>query len=340
MDPGDYYHQLVDQYGVANYLDSPLTGDLMDRILGQRQIAVQKPMRDRILKEYAPRGRMPIVDYLVKSITDALPEEKRQQLQDKVFAGDFPTGDFNAHAIGVPSRSGYVFLLNVGLMSLLYDTVKVLISQSKWARFSGRGEVILGTEHGDTELSYQQAGTYLRGTIKKYVQLGKYAPLTQHYAIKGESRNLILSMLVLSAERFVLAHEFGHAILGHLDNAKTASISVPYIGIEIPVISKSWEQEFDADFTGLALVLGCLPEERKDRFSDFEWEVGIAGPFLFFELARLIERVGDVKYVSHPPSEQRSKLLELVLKEASLPEPAFSLSKSVVGLLKSLENFL
>jgi len=291
------------------------------------------------LREFAPRGRLPILEYMTEAVFDALPNPDREKLRGRIFAGDFPTGDFNAHAVRVPDGTGYVFLLNVGLMSLIYDTAKLLLSQSRWATFDQGGNPIQGTETGRSEISYKEAGQSLRDMIYNYVKLKEWTPPQERFVIKDETRNLILGMLALAADKFVLAHEFGHAILGHLDRSQCCSISVPDVGITLSVVSKSYEDEFTADLVAGALILESLPKEISNRHEAFTAEVSVAGPFLFFEIARLIEKVAEAKYVTHPPTGQRYQVLKTAFRKP-LPEQAFSFTKSVVTLLQSFEQFL
>jgi hypothetical protein len=352
IDPATFYQKLVDRYGVARYIKpwSLMKNDeLIDKILSEAGISIDQSTRDRLIKEYIPQKMDAIFKHLAQPILNAtprilnnLPEEHRRDLTEKVFIGEFPTGEFNACASKVPDEDGYLFLLNVGFTDLIYTITKIVFSQSKWANINNKGEIVKSTIHGNTEMSYKEAGSYLRNTIKQYVSLNEWVPTIgkKRIILKGESRNMMTSMLVFATMSFALAHEIAHAILGHLDREETFLLSVPNIGIDIEVIKKHHQDEIEADLLGGALIIHAQQElvNENDRFTDLKNRIRIAGPFFFFEVARLIEKVAqNIDYTTHPPAKQRSDILQVAFRRV-LPQQAFSESKTIVGLLQAFER--
>ncbi|GAF91687.1 unnamed protein product, partial [marine sediment metagenome] len=277
----------------------------------------------------------PIINRIVAEIENSLQEPGRSKFKGKVFAGVFPTGRFNAHAKKVPDESGYVFLLNVGLMQLIYDTAKILFSQARWAKFDSEGKPVSGSETGTPEINYDEAGGLLKDIIHRYLKFKKWTVPEYKLVIQDGPRNMILAKAVMAVEKFVLAHEFGHAILGHLDRNVHHLLEVPEIGRTVSVVNKDQKDEFAADLVGGILILQGLPKRIDDPQKALSVQVAVAGSFLFFELAHLVEKAAKkVKYTTHPPAQQRAQMLEQLFKK-HLPEQAFSLSKSLVGLLGS-----
>lgn len=369
MEPYDYYQYLVKErlikaylkyrvnphgvefyiikYIIQNYIIMNSPESQRDKIVNQifSEMEIELDESDQQLLKQALQKPFFTEEIILQTLTgtilNSLPEDslERRKLSGKIFVGEFPTGDFNAHAVRVPGGNGYVFLINLGLWKLISIATKIIFSQSKFAKFDNKGEPIPDSIEGETEMNHKEAGIYLRDAIKNYVNFTGFVPPEKRITIKGESRNLMRAMLEKAILQFVLAHEFGHATLGHLDKKDTFVISVPDTEIKVSVISKSWKDELVADLAAGALILGSLPKRINDRWEGLEAAMSIAGPFIFFELAKLIEKTGDFKYTSHPPTEQRSKIIEEAFQRV-LPKQAFSLTNSFTSLLRSFDQYL
>jgi hypothetical protein len=341
--PAEYYQRLVERHGVARYIMAPCqysADELANRIFGEAQIDLPESYRRRIADTYAAEKAKPIFDHYIHVILDSVPEESRRKWSERIFVGEFPIGRVNAHCVRVPGGDGYVLLLNVGLMMLISATAKVVFSQAAWAAFDDSGKPIRETIRGDTVVSHEEAGTYLREMIRQYCRFKQWRPPVgrDRIVIKGAPMNIISAMLTEAAERFVLAHEFGHALHGHLERDETSSLSVPSIGIQIPAISTSWQDEIDADVAAGAIMLHSLPRRIDDRWTALQAEMVVAGPLFFFELARLVEKADATQYDTHPPTRQRSEILEAAFRRV-IPEQAFSVAQSVTSVLASFEQY-
>jgi hypothetical protein len=128
-------------------------------------------------------------------------------------------------------------------------------------------------------------------------------------------------MLVNGTERFVLAHEYGHALIDHL--------RLPLGGHPAPAANATtgpWDRELRADAFGFVAVsqsswtLDLLPSN-----------MALQGAILamkaheIFDAAVEIARAGQATHAegsaSHPPFRQRMDLLERIYREGH-PDPA------------------
>ncbi len=334
--PQQFYTDLVAGYGALEYVAPPLDESLLLNLLSKMGFGRPSAKTLRGLRQLAPAGRTPITSHLAESVWSVLPVQDRQRLDGRVFVADFPTGTLNAHAKRVPDGSGYVFLLNVGLMNLLYDAVKIVFSQTGWARFDKSHAPIPGTETGGHEVEFAEAAKLLQKLVREYVQTGQWHSQPGHFFLTDEKRNLFVAELVLSAERFVLAHEFEHALLGHLDRDETDTVDLPARPqFRLLVANKSQEEELAADMVAGAGFLLGLPRRAADPDAVFHAHLALAGPFVFLELLRQTESAAGVVYRTHPPTKDRARALRELFK-TKLPESAFGLSDALVEMLRRL----
>jgi len=294
------------------------------------------------------------LDALSADVLRAMPEDVRQRLEDQVYVGKFPTGDFNAQALRVPG-GGYVFLINVGLMMLIYDAAKVVFSQAawqagkRWTVGSPRTELQMietafkadgdssTTDDNAHVLSFDAAAKRLQESIRSYVRHSEWHPASdpEHFVIQGRSQTEVLTTLVEAAERFVVAHEFAHAMLGHLENAATALLAVPQGKQPIYELQKTWMDEIAADANAVILLIFGAPRQLENPSERLLFEMALAGPLFFLAVGGLIEEETAEKPRTHPPAVQRRQALREWLSK-KLPQPAFSLADCSVQMLEQL----
>lgn len=144
--------------------------------------------------------------------------------------------------------------------------------------------------------------------------LSREPPRAKQYFINHEL-DAMLSTIRDSFETFVVAHEYAHSILGHLEDKKinsTASID-ELRDSEIKEIFHSWQDEVDADIHGAGITLSVMAEKGYDPYVSM---IGIIVCVNSFELFDKIEvlRSGNTKErklsPSHPPGSVREKLIE------------------------------
>jgi hypothetical protein len=247
-----------------------------------------------------------------------------------VYAGEFPTGDINALATRVPS--GFLALINIGLVRFIESTVLLYIVSHRQADPLG-GEIL---DRDVLTLMRAILLTYLAQTepIKTEVDTSKFrCNLTQA---------VLYSLFKNSCLRFVLAHEFGHILAGHLDQPILLQQKIRTPVGRIEVVPKSWKQEYEADAIAIELLLHfptiAAPSKTMADSADLLRGYSLAAPFFFFGLDLLLRRVFELLLgesesekldeeelnTTHPPPLKRIESL-LNHSKSLLPEddPAY-----------------
>jgi len=169
---------------------------------------------------------------------------------DIVYCGEFPTNEFNASARAV--RTGHLILLNRGLRQLLYN-----LSLAVCYHIKDRNELTSAIAIPRSR-EWGEIAIYVIGIILNYFK----GQLSFNWnGCKHTQDCLIASSGLSGAMRsFVVAHEVAHAEMGHLDDNRTFHIKTPLGDIEI--ISKSYDQEFEADLLAQQVSIEIARNER------------------------------------------------------------------------------
>jgi hypothetical protein len=259
----------------------------------------------------------------------------------EVFVGDFPTGSLNAEARR--TKHGYLILVNSGL-SYFFRQIMVALC--------------MRDPPGSEELDI------ISQAIAAYVRHRDPAAGPQPFA--GGSAAMLSYALQRACDDFVVAHEFGHLLAGHLDVHGAQNRMLPMHGGEaVGVIDKSWQQEFEADAIGFSLLLGgrSLDDVKKiidagERSSEvaargIEMLAALAAPMIFFVVESLVShcihaaqgiQLEGAVASTHPPSRQRLVALYedsiesmgMYLRYANLAHPLVSEKKAIAERVHSL----
>ena len=118
--------------------------------------------------------------------------------------------------------------------------------------------------------------------------------------------------------RFIIGHEYGHVIKGHLNERMKRTIKIKDENLD--VITLNWEQEYEADEFGMFLNIACTKEGEN-------LIIPIISAQLFFSVIDIIEKsisilqTGTIinrKSESHPPPGLRVKKIEGRISEKFL----------------------
>jgi hypothetical protein len=77
--------------------------------------------------------------------------------------------------------------------------------------------------------------------------------------------------LTHSMELFVLGHEYGHLVHGHLDGSRVEVAAALPNAIDAKPIEYSWEQEYEADDVGLVLCIATMNERLNSAPATSHW---------------------------------------------------------------------
>ncbi|MFC1574037.1 hypothetical protein ACFL30_02520 [Candidatus Latescibacterota bacterium] len=218
-----------------------------------------------------------------------------------VAVGTLPLGDVNAATIPVPS-GGYVIAFNVGLFGFIYQMATVI------------GELLVPDSTGEDRVRYtiskKQAFSKLAESSESN---DRFVDVLVSYLLHGnpwqakkrfpdETVLDVANLLSISAELFVLGHEYAHIIGEHV--GEVHSIKVGDATVE--AINQDWAQEIVADWNGALLMLSA--QARKGLPASLTYW----GAHFFFSCAAIVEDIlfGEEESASHPSALLRKEYLD------------------------------
>lgn len=253
--------------------------------------------------------------------------------------GTLPTRNVNARTFAVPDSRTHI----VAFEDQIWNFANL------FAKAVALGVPSIGKDDGKETFSTDLAllGPWLRSRrepaqrlqelLQAYVVSGVPGAAPQYFL--GEPHGSLAGILRDSMETFVLAHEYGHVIGGHLASGRTVRSAIA--DREFDEVFRSWAHELDADATGLQLTVAAGRDEG--------WDVSLSywGADLFFTSLEIVERaVGllrdgqdlprselDKGSASHPPPSLRRKRL----REAAIAIYGDA-GKAAVGLAEFIQK--
>lgn len=272
-------------------------------------------------------------------------EKARQRYDPKAPAtrfGSLPTGTFNAQAILPPGSDVPLVILNRDLFyfsgtfsKAISDAIPITTGQAVALDYSPDGirKRLLANPYIVTNFADAAA---------RLVKDGSSAGARE--VTLDETHNFLHARLLGAIDSFLMAHEQAHFILGHTGKAsvplhlaggavpaptaatKTAIASASGATTSdsvIRVISRSRQQEFDADALGFKLMM-YASQESKDPIATL---VGAAAPHMVFRVLEMADRYGKeaggwtFADASHPSASERVKALEPVFNVLAKSNP-------------------
>ncbi|MBM3126576.1 MAG: hypothetical protein FJZ87_16150, partial [Chloroflexi bacterium] len=176
-----------------------------------------------------------------------------------IFAGEFPTGSFNAQAR--PTKGGVLILLNSGFIDMVYRFGKLQVLCTGFSD-PGTREGRFENQYGKNDIIAMFADCLL--SYLTYEDVGRAARIP----LPGGLRTILTMMFVRDYERFALAHEFGHVMNNDLHPSRVADIVTP-IG-KFNLFVKDHVREFAADLFAANLLLHLVPLDFPPRADSSE----------------------------------------------------------------------
>jgi hypothetical protein len=186
----------------------------------------------------------------------------------RFLLGSIPSTEVNAFAT-VHKRSGYTVVeVNAALLDFIYQSAKAVVAAQRPMRAADSGGI---TAHGDLDrvraaLDADDApAARLFASLEAYLYHGSTRPVRQETV--PEEYSPPLSLLVAQAERFVVAHEYGHGVMerrdttdSHLSPAWTAELLADNFAMFATVISAIRLDSLPPEFalSGAVFALACL----------------------------------------------------------------------------------
>jgi hypothetical protein len=233
--------------------------------------------------------------------------------------GTLPAGTLNARTIAVPDSSSRLTVVNSALFSFCYEYLKL-----------GLRTIVFRVTGNAIEMSYGDkvfdGGP--RHDPELIIRLSKLLEDTVNHrqinsqAVPADYEDPLLIRMIDAIEFFLVAHEYGHIVLGHL-SAQTHSVHTYGVSQPLNVLRRTWGQEAAADAYAFALLNKYLSSDaaKEDRYHagiDFVDYLRLAPQFFFaFDSAAVdAQYVFDNKQLGPALSDNEKKLVVGYLETA------------------------
>jgi hypothetical protein len=234
-------------------------------------------------------------------------------LPANIYVGMYPTGSFNAQVS--KTVDGPLILINTGTEFFIIEIVKLFVAGT-FAFVESAADASEKELRNAIGMNEAQVSEQLARLLYAYVALGDAAAARKLPMMEGESL-IAVSVLAWAAQEFLVAHEYGHIIKGHLDGREPRNAVAE--GGSLKVNWMNVEQEAEADFSALRICTALTLQETGERIDTpdklIKLQFRFAGPTIFFALSDLIEEafkslIGKRGYIligDHPPTPMRLK---------------------------------
>lgn len=313
------YLTLLSEYGLTSpHLYKPPRTVEQQQILddittavGDKMIARIQPFDDPSFQSinyvYTDKSTLRNSNNRVLRLMSAYMNIAHRPLRQKIYVGEFPTDSINAEAR--LTNNGYLILIDSGFIYFLRQALEIL---------------------NLTDL--RQSQFWLSGLMAMYAirKNPVYSPIHPSDSVNG----IIIMILFNTICDFVLAHEYGHIIRGHLVHPMPPPHVMHSAAGDLEVISKHWKHEYAADEFAFDLItkekrfvtdshiktflgMNYDPKTRKDMalyIAVSRVFAAFAAPRIFFALASMISNVCNVMAnggcraeaeTTHPPFYRR-----------------------------------
>lgn len=250
----------------------------------------------------------PLTFYLLLQYSQSIDAARKRlglPLKYPVNLATLPGEDINAYTYPVVDGTERVVAINTQLFMFAYQMTKVTVPSIALAKVGDKVAVTVSSAEPSTE-------TLSNFSLSILEFLNETPPSTS--AI-DRSYDALLITLTEGVETFVVAHEYGHAILGHQSVTAAlrlgAASDVGRPQSTIPILARSWRQELEADDLGFRLLADSLRSDQQGGVPERRAYV-LSGALFFFRLLSIIEDARHVRDSGQrliPPTEDERRFL-------------------------------
>lgn len=248
-DKMEFYANLYDEIEQAEKNDyASSVGGIIKKM--QNAGIAKKDTLEYLRSQYKP-NRTPF-EHLIRSYEKEIEDMLSSvgfPLPKNVLTGELPINSFNAQACRTKS-GGLIVLINSELFLFLYQVSRIYSNSMVIAKSSTPSEVV-----SNSVFDFPKACKALAECLYAYI-VDRDSGNAPRYPKNSGIRDNIESHLLRGAEFFVVAHEFGHILSGHLGEEKDIKKCILDTDdlVTLNLIEKSWKEEYEADSVGLGLL--------------------------------------------------------------------------------------
>jgi hypothetical protein len=260
-------------------------------------------LQHQLYGDHLPPYAADVGDVLSANLLASLPPEHRRQLE-RIAIGVLPTKSVNAWVAAVPS-GGEVIGFDFGTMSFLISLNKILLSRTN----------LFGLE---PTLDLTTAANKAIATVRSF----SAAQEIPRFLITPR-KMLLAASLSNTQTAFIVGHELGHVLLGHL--RRLSHDAGP---------PDTWHDlEFAADERGAELVMNAAGGGPQNTFfGPSDSLLGLAGVDIFFTYMIFMDHIHERSdTLTHPTSQARRERLRARFWN-ELPENAKALALNAENL--------
>lgn len=269
---------------------------------------------ERSASEYEHVGSYFILQQLIRDLRTSIDEFKLELCKEPIF-GTLPSGNINGVALSFSNSRYWLIVFEVGLFGFANLFCKAVANA-----FPSVGD------KQDEKLTFSIEPHMVVEEIENNPDLiKKFADVLFSYVIEGDphqaepylpkkDRIPLIHLLCRGMELFVVGHEYGHCLAGHLERINEVELS----SAPDRPNSEVWEKEYEADIIGAMLTIKTLQRDR------FDLALSIAGIEMWFICVHVVEQAVGIlsggssnasKSVSHPPALDRRDTIRMILRE-------------------------
>ncbi len=263
----------------------------------------------------------PVLLQIVASIKDGAARNGLERIIPPLLLfGTLPTGSINACATPVPDSDNCLVLFDFGLFQFTGEMAKVL-ARLLPVQLKATGLRLDMGKAPVAEYAVDQQPdliAHFDRVLRKYLVEGNPRRMPA-LEIGQDNQRLLAGALMDASRSFILGHEMGHVLSGHLSSNTEVRQMIGKLSTK--EIVRDWEDEYVADNWGF--------NYEQLRRQGPEW--ALVGSSVFFSCYSAVERclialihgLTDVESrgsETHPPAASRRERLRNIVKEDTDPE--------------------
>lgn len=275
-------------------LPSKMTGDEADRYLSERfdnDSSLSTEESEQLRELRAKLGEeTDLIRYHADGLINVLTPDWGARLKP-IPVGTLPNLELNAETVRAPSGDP-IIVVATGLAAMLFEAAALCAGATPLE--GAPAEITLG----------DATRNIFQWTVFYVTRSPEWLP-GEVFRSRFPNRRALIGGLYTNALNFVLGHEYGHAILGHLNNPSCEVRNIAGAGAPpLMAYDFSHQMEFEADAKGAEIALAFSKANHSGWIG-----AGVSGTHLALQILRLLEELFPSRTgpPTHPAAAKRLK---------------------------------